>query len=293
MPGAFGTADEADAEGGGRAPSRAPTASTWSPTVTTAEPYTVGDGPAAGWWPTTSASRRTILRHLGGLATVEVVPAVDPGRRGAGPRARRRVPLQRPRRPGRRAGYAVDAIARPARRGAGLRHLPRPPAAGHRPRRRRPSSCPFGHHGGNHPVRRLATGAVEITSQNHNYAVADGSLGRRRGHPRQPQRRGHRGAARAATSRPSACSTTPRPGPAPTTPATCSSEFADLMDARPPAGGADAPPRRHRLDPGHRVGPDRDRPGLRVRLLGHPGLPGAAPRRATGSSWPTPTRPRS
>lgn len=35
---------------------------------------------------------------------------------------------------------------------------------------------PFGHHGGNHPVRHLATGQVEITSQNHNYAVAEGSL---------------------------------------------------------------------------------------------------------------------
>lgn len=35
---------------------------------------------------------------------------------------------------------------------------------------------PFGHHGGNHPVRRLDTGTVEITSQNHNYCVADGSL---------------------------------------------------------------------------------------------------------------------
>lgn len=35
---------------------------------------------------------------------------------------------------------------------------------------------PFGHHGGNHPVRRLATGAVEITSQNHNYAVVPGSF---------------------------------------------------------------------------------------------------------------------
>jgi carbamoyl-phosphate synthase small subunit len=31
----------------------------------------------------------------------------------------------------------------------------------------------FGHHGGNHPVRHEATGRVEITSQNHNYAVAD------------------------------------------------------------------------------------------------------------------------
>jgi carbamoyl-phosphate synthase small subunit len=35
---------------------------------------------------------------------------------------------------------------------------------------------PFGHHGGNHPVRRLATGQVEITSQNHNFAVAADSL---------------------------------------------------------------------------------------------------------------------
>lgn len=30
---------------------------------------------------------------------------------------------------------------------------------------------PFGHHGGNHPVRRLVDGAVEITSQNHGFAV--------------------------------------------------------------------------------------------------------------------------
>jgi carbamoyl-phosphate synthase small subunit len=34
----------------------------------------------------------------------------------------------------------------------------------------------FGHHGGNHPVKRLETGTVEITSQNHGYAVADGSV---------------------------------------------------------------------------------------------------------------------
>jgi carbamoyl-phosphate synthase small subunit len=37
---------------------------------------------------------------------------------------------------------------------------------------------PFGHHGGNHPVRDLATGAIEITSQNHNYAVDPDTLGR-------------------------------------------------------------------------------------------------------------------
>ncbi|MCY4163747.1 MAG: glutamine-hydrolyzing carbamoyl-phosphate synthase small subunit [bacterium] len=34
----------------------------------------------------------------------------------------------------------------------------------------------FGHHGGNHPVRNLATGTVEITSQNHNFCVADSAI---------------------------------------------------------------------------------------------------------------------
>ncbi len=35
---------------------------------------------------------------------------------------------------------------------------------------------PFGHHGGNHPVKDLATGKVEITSQNHGFAVDPASL---------------------------------------------------------------------------------------------------------------------
>jgi carbamoyl-phosphate synthase small subunit len=34
----------------------------------------------------------------------------------------------------------------------------------------------FGHHGGNHPVKDLETGHVEITSQNHNYCVDIASL---------------------------------------------------------------------------------------------------------------------
>jgi carbamoyl-phosphate synthase small subunit len=40
---------------------------------------------------------------------------------------------------------------------------------------------PFGHHGGNHPVADLATGKVEITSQNHGFAVDRESLGDRGG----------------------------------------------------------------------------------------------------------------
>jgi carbamoyl-phosphate synthase small subunit len=35
----------------------------------------------------------------------------------------------------------------------------------------RTSKLRFGHHGANHPVRRLTDHSVEITSQNHNYAV--------------------------------------------------------------------------------------------------------------------------
>lgn len=35
---------------------------------------------------------------------------------------------------------------------------------------------PFGHHGGNHPVQDLSTKVVEITSQNHNFAVLESSL---------------------------------------------------------------------------------------------------------------------
>jgi carbamoyl-phosphate synthase small subunit len=34
----------------------------------------------------------------------------------------------------------------------------------------------FGHHGGNHPVKQLKTGKVEITAHNHNYAVDPDSL---------------------------------------------------------------------------------------------------------------------
>lgn len=38
------------------------------------------------------------------------------------------------------------------------------------------SKLKFGHHGCNHPVKNLKTGAVEITSQNHNYAIEESSL---------------------------------------------------------------------------------------------------------------------
>jgi carbamoyl-phosphate synthase small subunit len=45
---------------------------------------------------------------------------------------------------------------------------------------------PFGHHGGNHPVKRLGDGRVSITSQNHGFAVDLWSLTERR----RPERSG-------------------------------------------------------------------------------------------------------
>ena len=81
----------------------------------------------------------------------------------------------------------------------------------------------FGHRGANQPVQNLETGEVEITSQNHGFAVAEDSLPRfLRGHAPQPERRHDRRHARTAMCRPSACSTTPKPPPARTTATTCS-----------------------------------------------------------------------
>jgi carbamoyl-phosphate synthase small subunit len=38
------------------------------------------------------------------------------------------------------------------------------------------SRLPYGHHGGNHPVRDLATGQVTITTQNHEFQVVAETL---------------------------------------------------------------------------------------------------------------------
>ncbi len=40
----------------------------------------------------------------------------------------------------------------------------------------RTEKMPFGHHGANHPVQDLTTGRVEITSQNHGFAISDRDL---------------------------------------------------------------------------------------------------------------------
>ncbi|MFP5376742.1 MAG: glutamine-hydrolyzing carbamoyl-phosphate synthase small subunit, partial [Acidimicrobiia bacterium] len=142
-------------------------------TVTTAEPYRVGHGPlhvvAYDY-----GIKRTILRHLGEIATVDVVPAATTA---ADVLDRNPDGVFLSNGPGDPAavGYAVEAIGQLLGRvpvfGICLGHQLLGAALG-----AETYKLKFGHHGGNHPVRRLATGAVEITSQNHNYAVGEGSL---------------------------------------------------------------------------------------------------------------------
>ena len=59
----------------------------------------------------------------------------------------------------------------------------------------------FGHRGVNHPVKDLRTGGIEITTQNHGFAVKDEPVPGRRDHARQPQRRHRRGRRLARTLR--------------------------------------------------------------------------------------------
>jgi carbamoyl-phosphate synthase small subunit len=173
MPGAFGTADEATLK---RAAADEPGTDGVDlvATVTTAAPYTVGDGPrrvvAYDF-----GIKTTILRHLGRLATVEVVPASTPA---ADVLARQPDGVFLSNGPGDPAmvPYAADAIRGLLGEvpvfGICLGHQLLGTAIGGSTEK-----LPFGHHGGNHPVRHVQTGKVEITSQNHNFAVVADSLG--------------------------------------------------------------------------------------------------------------------
>jgi carbamoyl-phosphate synthase small subunit len=170
MPCAFGTTDESALEA---AAAREPGTDGVDlvAQVTTAQPYTVGDGPlrvvAYDF-----GIKTTILRHLGVLATVEVVPASTPATEVL---ARRPDGVFLSNGPGDPSGLPsiIDAVREVLEAGVPtfgicLGHQLLGAALGGSTYKLR-----FGHHGGNHPVRRVADGAVEITSQNHNFAVVD------------------------------------------------------------------------------------------------------------------------
>ena len=172
MPGAFGTADDTTLKA---AASNEPGTSGIDlvATVSAREPYVVGDGPrrivAYDF-----GIKRTILRHLGRIATVDVVPASTTA---ADVLARQPHGVFLSNGPGdpEQVPYAVEAIKGLLGEvpvfGICLGHQLLSLAIG-----AQTEKLPFGHHGGNHPVRNIATDAVEITSQNHNFAVVADSL---------------------------------------------------------------------------------------------------------------------
>jgi carbamoyl-phosphate synthase small subunit len=142
--------------------------------VTTDTPYLHGDGRfrvvAFDY-----GIKRSILRHLGAIATVEVVPAATTA---ADVLARRPDGVFLSNGPGDPAAVTgasstiAELLGKVPVFGICLGHQLMATALG-----ASTYKLKFGHHGGNHPVRRLSTGAVEITSQNHNYAVRADDLG--------------------------------------------------------------------------------------------------------------------
>ncbi len=167
LPGAMGTAG-IDALAEAARSARATDGRDLVAGVTSTEPYRRGDGPfrvvAFDF-----GVKETMLDHLGRMATVTVVPATTtadealsldphgvflsngPGDPGALPAVTATV---------------ADLVGRTPIFGICLGHQILATAVGGSTYK-----LPFGHHGSNHPVKHLASGHVEITSQNHNYAV--------------------------------------------------------------------------------------------------------------------------
>jgi carbamoyl-phosphate synthase small subunit len=173
MPGAFGTAPVADLHAAA-AVEPGTDGLDLVAEVTTAEAYTVASAQPRTIVAYDFGIKHTIVRQLTRLGTVHVVPASTPAADvlalapdgvflSNGPGDPCEVP------------DAVEAI-----RGL-LGNVPVfGICLGHQLLGRalggETFKLPFGHHGGNHPVRNESTGHVEITSQNHNFAVAADSL---------------------------------------------------------------------------------------------------------------------
>jgi carbamoyl-phosphate synthase small subunit len=168
QPGAFGTADHATLVAAAKA-ERGTDGVDFLSEVSTDQPYTVGEGP----WRVVAYDfgiKRTILRHLSLIATVTVVPASMRADDvlALGPHG---VFLSN--------GPGDPAVCAP--QVAEIRALmdQRTPIFGICLGQQLLASAagastfklPFGHHGGNHPVKDLRTNRVMITSQNHNFCV--------------------------------------------------------------------------------------------------------------------------
>jgi len=172
MPGAFGTADTetllaaAIAEPG-------TTGVDLVSEVTTTEAYTVGSGPRSIVVYDLGV-KTTMLRHLGELGTVTVVPASTPASNVLAMNPDGVLLSNGPGDPidaGAIVGEVPKLLGEVPVFGICLGHQVLALALGGRTEKMK-----FGHHGGNVPVQDSRTGRVEITSQNHNFAVVAGSV---------------------------------------------------------------------------------------------------------------------
>jgi carbamoyl-phosphate synthase small subunit len=145
--------------------------------VTCAAPYTApdsGSGRGRRIVAFDFGIKRTMVRHLAGLGTVDVVPATTTSAEVLAGNPDGVFLSNGPGDPA-MVGYAVQTISELVGRvpifGICLGHQLLSRALGGET-----FKLPFGHHGGNHPVRHEATGHIEITSQNHNFCVDPLSL---------------------------------------------------------------------------------------------------------------------
>ena len=172
MPGAFGSADEATLRAAAEAEPGTAGVDLVSQ-VTTPEPYTLGSG-SYRVVAYDLGIKRAIVEQLGEFAEVEVVPA---GTTAEEVLAREPDGIFLSNGPGdpEMAGPVVEAIRTFLGRvpvfGICLGHQVLSLALGGRAYKMK-----FGHHGWNIPVRNQLTGQVEITSQNHNFAIEAGSV---------------------------------------------------------------------------------------------------------------------
>ena len=172
---------------------------------------------------------------------VHVLPADRHGRGRLRGRARRRVLLQRPRRPGAPPTHAVELHARASSTRAcrcfgicfGNQLLGRALGFG-------TYKLKYGHRGINQPVQDRTTGKVEITAHNHGFAV-DAPARRglrhpvrpRRGRPRLPQRQRGRGPAAASTGPAFSVQYHPEAAAGPHDAAYLFDRFVDALDGGP------------------------------------------------------------
>ena len=172
MPCAFGTLPESELHALAKAEPGTAGADLVS-VVTTATEYHIDGGPrkviAYDF-----GMKKTILRQLSRIATVDVVPASTTAAEVLARRPDGVFLSNGPGDPAALGGIVAELAALLGEVpvfGICLGHQLLAAALGGRTYK-----LGFGHHGVNHPVRRLATATVEITSQNHGFAVEPDSV---------------------------------------------------------------------------------------------------------------------